>query len=114
MSMLRGENQIEHFRQITEELTSRITAYKGVAGVVFIGGLARGFADKFSDVDIVAFLSNRDERLRRRIRDVGLGIQRQYGVDVDLEVHFLEDFKRWRWNEVDMWEFSRAEFVVSL
>jgi predicted nucleotidyltransferase len=111
MSRLRGENQIERFRCVAEELTSTIVGYEGVAGVVFIGGLVRGFADKFSDVDIVAFLSRRDERLRRQIRYVGRKGQRQYGVDVDLEVHFLEDFKKWKWDEVDKWEFSRAKIV---
>jgi predicted nucleotidyltransferase len=111
MSMLKGENQIERFRRVAEELTSRIVAFDGVAGIVFIGGLVRGFADKFSDVDIITFLSRRNDELRRQVRDVGWEGQKRYGVDVDLEVHFLEDFKRWKWREVDRWEFSRAEIV---
>lgn len=111
MGVLRGENRIERFRRVAEELTSKIVACEGVTGVVFIGGLVRGFMDRFSDVDIIAFLGRRDEGLRRRIRDVGLEGHKRYGVDVDLEVHFLEDFKRLRWCEVDRWEFSRAEIV---
>jgi predicted nucleotidyltransferase len=111
MSELKGENRIERFRRIAEELTSKIAAHKEVAGVVFIGGLARGFADRFSDVDIIAFLSKRDEQLRRQIRDIGLEEERQFNIDIDLEIHFLEDFRRWRWHEADMWEFSNAKIA---
>jgi predicted nucleotidyltransferase len=111
MVKLKGENQIRKFRQVAEGLVSKICSFEGVAGIVFIGGLVRGFADKFSDVDIIVFLSRRDEQVRRRIRGLGVDEQRRLGVDVDLEVHFLEDFERWKWDEVDKWEFSRAEIV---
>ncbi len=111
MVELKGENQIRKFRRVADGLVSKISSFEGVAGIVFIGGLVRGFADKFSDVDIIVFLSRRDERLRRRIRGLGLDEQRRLGVDVDLEVHFLADFRRWKWDEVDKWEFSRAEIV---
>jgi predicted nucleotidyltransferase len=108
---LKGENQVRKFRRVAEGLVSKISSFEGIVGIVFIGGLVRGFADKFSDVDIIVFLGRRDERLRRRIRDLGVGEQRRLGIDVDLEVHFLEDFRRWKWDEVDKWEFSRAEVV---
>jgi len=108
---LKGKNQIKRFRQVAEGLVSKIVLFEGVRGVVFIGGLVRGFADRFSDVDIIVFLSRRDERVRRKIRDLGADGQRRFGIDVDLEVHFLEDFKRWKWDEVDKWEFSRAEIA---
>ena len=111
MPKLKGKNQIRKFRQVAEALVSKISSFEGVAGVVFIGGLVRGFADRFSDVDIIVFLSRRDERLKRRIRGLGVDVQRRLGIDVDLEVHFLEDFRRWKWDEVDRWEFSRAEIV---
>jgi predicted nucleotidyltransferase len=111
VARLKGENQIKKFRRIAEELASKIVSFEGVAGVVFIGGLVRGFADKFSDVDVIVFLSGRDERLRKKIRELGVDRQRRLGVDVDLEVHFMGDFRRWKWSEVDRWEFSRAEIV---
>jgi len=108
MVKLKGENQIRKFRQVAEGLVSELVSFEGVTGIVFIGGLVRGFVDKFSDVDIIVFLSRRDEQVKRKIRDLGLDKQRRLGIDVDLEVHFLEDFKRWKWGEVDKWEFSRA------
>jgi predicted nucleotidyltransferase len=111
MVRLKGENQIKKFRQVAEGLISKIVSFEGVTGIVFIGGLVRGFVDKFSDLDIIVFLSKRDEHLRKQISDLGMDEQKRLGIDVDLEVHFLEDFKKWKWDEVDKWEFSRAEIV---
>ena len=111
MLNVKGKNQIRKFRRVAEGLTSNIAPYEGVAGIVFIGGLVRGFTDKFSDLDIIVFLNRKDEHLRRQIYDLGLDEEKRFGIDIDLEVHFLEDFKRLRWDEADKWEFSRAKIV---
>jgi predicted nucleotidyltransferase len=111
MVKLKGENRIRKFRRVAEGLVSKISSFEGVTGIVFIGGLVRGFADKFSDLDLIVFLSRKDDQVRRKIRDLGAGERRRLGIDVDLEVHFLEDFRRWKWDEVDKWEFSRVEIV---
>jgi len=108
---LKGENQIWKLRRVAEGFASKIASRKGVTGIVFIGGLARGFADKFSDLDIIVFLGRRDEQLRTRIYRLGLDEERRCGIEIDLEIHFLEDFRRWRWDEADKWEFSRAKIA---
>lgn len=84
---------------------------EGVSGIVFMGGLTRGFADEYSDVDIMVFLGKKDEGLRERIRKIGLDEKRRSGVDVDLEVHCLEDFGARNWSEITRWDFSRASVV---
>jgi predicted nucleotidyltransferase len=108
---LKGENRIRMFRRIAEQNAAKIASYKGVTGIVFTGGLVRGFMDKFSDLDIIVFLDRRDEKLRKRIYSLGLKEGKRSHIDIDLEVHFLEDFKKWKWDEVDKWEFSRAKIV---
>lgn len=108
---LKGENQIEMFRQVAERLVSKITAYKNVVGIIFLGGLIRGFVDKFSDLDITVFLSGKDERVPTQIYDLGLEERKRSAIDIDLEIHFLEDFKRRRWDEMDRWELSNAEIA---
>lgn len=62
MLNVKGKNQIRKFRRIAEGLTSNISPYEGVAGIVFVGGLVRGFTDKFSDLDIIVFLNRKDEQ----------------------------------------------------
>jgi len=108
---LKGKNQIKKFRRVAGGLASKISSLEGVAGIIFIGGLVRGFVDKFSDLDITVFLKRRDERLRRKVYGLGLDEERRFGVDIDLEIHFLRDFKRRKWDEADRREFSRAKIV---
>ncbi len=108
---LKGKNRIRQFRQVAERLASEISTHEGVAGIVFLGGLVRGFADKFSDLDITVFLSKKDEQLRMQIYNLGLDEKKRSCIDVDLEIHILEDFKRRKWSEKDRWNFSKAKIV---
>lgn len=108
---LEGKNRIREFRRIAKALVSKISKYDGVAGIAFIGGLVRGFADEYSDLDIIVLLSIRDEKLRKRLYKLSSSEAKRRKVDIDMEVHFLEDFKKRRWDEIDRWEFSRAEIV---
>jgi predicted nucleotidyltransferase len=111
MTKLQGKNHIRKFKQMAERLTSGVLAYRGVAGVIFVGGLVRGFADRYSDVDIVVLLNRRDEDLRKQLKKIGSNEQERSCVDVDLEVHFLEDFSTSKWDETTKWDFSQARIV---
>jgi predicted nucleotidyltransferase len=106
-----GKNQIKKFARVAGFLKSKIASFRGVAGIVFTGGLVRGFVDKYSDVDITVLLSEKNEVVRKNIRKIGKNEQRRSGVDVDLEVRFLEDFRTWRWDEMARWDFSHSEIV---
>jgi predicted nucleotidyltransferase len=108
---LRGENQIGRFQKVAEELTSKLALCKGVEGIVFIGGLIRGFVDKFSDLDVIVLLDRQDEDLRRRIYRIGLDEKHCSGIEPDLEVHSLEDFRKMKLGEPEKWELSRANVV---
>ncbi len=111
MERLHGANQIHQFKKVADSLESKIASCEGVAGIAFMGGLVRGFADKYSDVDIIVLLSRKDESLRKAIREMASDEQKRSSVDVDLEVHFLEDFKNKKWNEMARWDFSHAKIV---
>jgi predicted nucleotidyltransferase len=111
MNRLKGKNQIKKFRQIAKQLAIKISLLEDVSGIAFIGGLVRGFADKFSDIDIIVFTNKKHDRLREQIYSLGAEIERQFSIDLDLEIHLLEDFKKWRWDEIDKWEFSKAKIV---
>jgi len=108
---LRGENRIKTFRKIARKLASQISNHKGVVGIAFLGGLSRGFADKFSDIDIVVLLAARKQPLRKQLYDLSSAMQKRFNTDIDLEVHFLEDFRKQKWDEIDRWEFSKAKIV---
>jgi len=108
---LNGKNEIDRFRNVAKQVALQVSPLKGVAGIIFIGGLVRGFADRSSDVDVTVFLSKPDEDLKRHIRKIGLNESRNSGLDLDLEIHVLSDFFKRKWDETSMWEFRRAEIV---
>lgn len=108
---LKGKNKIIKFQKVAERLLSKIVIQKNVAGVVFLGGLARGFVDDSSDLDVMVFLSETDEDQRKRLRKIGLAEQKDSKVDIDLEVHQINVFRKWHWDEIDRWDFSTAKIV---
>ncbi len=111
MMRLNGQHCIEKFRGIAEELVSKIVENDDVAGIVLAGGLERGFTDKYSDVDILVFLRKKSQVLRNRILKLGSEMQKQSGVDVDAEVHFLDDFKKRKASEMQKWDLSHMLIV---
>ena len=114
MAKLKGKNQIRKFRQVAERLVSEISSLEGVTGIVFSGSLVRGFADRFSDIDIMVFLSKNDEPLRMQIRNIGLNEEKHSGIETDLMIHFLKDFKREKWDEIDKWSSLKLRLFLTL
>jgi predicted nucleotidyltransferase len=114
MDKLKGKNEIGRFKQIAEKLCSQLSSIEGVVGIVFVGGLARGFADRFSDVDIDVYLRKKDRKLRETIRKMGADEQKRSGIDVDLSTYFVDEFGKRRWTEIDRWDYSHALIVYDL
>jgi predicted nucleotidyltransferase len=111
MQELEGENLIEEYMRIAERVKSKILSIKGVSGIVYAGGLVRGFADRYSDVDIIVFLSSRKRELRERIKKIGADEQKDSKVDIDLEIHYLADFAKRRMDEIIKWDYSKSRIV---
>jgi predicted nucleotidyltransferase len=114
MDKLKGKNEIGRFKQIAEKLCSQLSSIEGVVGIVFMGGLARGFADRFSDVDIDVYLSKKDRKSRETIRKMGADEQKRSGIDVDLSTYFIDEFGKRRWTEIERWDYSHALIVHDL
>lgn len=114
MGTLKGKNEIKMFRQVAEKIKGKLVENEGVVGIIFIGGLTRGFADEYSDVDIIVLTSRKSKILMEKIRQIADQEHNLSGLDIDLEAHFLEDFARSRWDEMDKWDFSHAEIVYDV
>jgi predicted nucleotidyltransferase len=108
---LKGRNRIGYFRKVAAEFASKIRVHDGVAGILFIGGLVRGFADEFSDLDIVVFLKGKNEGLKKRLIELWLEAEHRHNIEIDFEIHFIEDFMRLALDEADKWEFSKAKII---
>ena len=108
---LSGTNRIREFRQVAEKLTAQITDNQNVIGIVFIGGLARGFVDQSSDLDGMVFLDDKNEALEKHIREIVESKSKKFNIEIDLEIHLLDNFKKHKWNEIEKWDFSHAEIA---
>ncbi len=111
MAKLKGINRIRKFRRTADKLVSKISSLEGISGIALIGGLTRGFTDKFSDLDVVVFLNEDDDHLKTQVHNARLDEEKRSGIEIDLEMHLVEHFKAWNWDEIDKREFSRAEIV---
>ncbi|RDE12717.1 MAG: hypothetical protein C4K47_07315 [Candidatus Thorarchaeota archaeon] len=111
MIHLAGKNMISVFQKSAGSIVSQVSVLDGIAGIVLLGGLTRGFADKHSDLDIMVFLTEANGGLRSAIRRIANDEQKKTGTEVDLEIHPLEGFERRRWTEVDRWDFCSAKVV---
>jgi predicted nucleotidyltransferase len=111
MESLKGENLIEQYERIAEQVRSRIVSVKGVSGILYTGALVRGFADRHSDVDLIVFLQKGKGELKQRIRKIGADEQQKWKIEIDLEVHYIEDFEKRVMTEINMWDYSRSKIV---
>lgn len=111
-SGLRGSaNRYRELRPVAVDLSRRIASREGVEGVMFMGGLARGYLDDWSDADIVVLLSKSSPRSRAVIQEMGRADSPHLGGDVDLEVHTLRGYRRLERDDNRRWECSHAEVV---
>lgn len=110
MAELKGENLLNQFEPVSERLVSEISSVKGVSGIILLGGLARKFIDKFSDIDITVLLETPSDPLKRRIWKI-CAEEKSNGADIDLEIYSPADFKAKAWDDMDRWEYSHAKVV---
>lgn len=110
-SMWKGD--VEWTMRATETadaLTARLRGMPEVAAVIYIGGLARGRMDHFSDLDIIALLYEESRSARDGIasfvKDASEG-----RLDIDLEVHTLEHFAAHERNEIFRWDLSHCRLA---
>jgi len=110
---LQGENQIEKFRQVAENLVSIIATHEDVIGIIFLGALVREFADETSDLDITVFLRKKDESRRLQIQQLALNEVKRSGIDdLDIMIEPLEDLEKREWDETEKWDFSKTAKIV--
>jgi predicted nucleotidyltransferase len=88
---------------VAKEFASKLKR-KGVVGIVFLGGIARGYFDKFSDIDIIVF-KKKKAKLGMKPED-----EIEYkGFKIDYEITDYEDSVKSEWETVKKWTFSTAK-----
>lgn len=109
---LNSENIIEKLLQALEEELSKFKAIEGIIGITLNGGLARGYADKFSEIDIVIYLDkNHYEEWQKGNSPIPLGIVKINGYLYDIKTMVLEDEKVNSWDNISLWDLSYCKVL---
>jgi len=114
MNGFKTENLSEKYLKIAEKFIGKLKTYPEVIGIIITGGLARGFVDKYSDIDIEFFLHKDDflkwnkkppvKTYRRTINGVFLEVEiEQINFD-DVSVDKNGDF----WSIEGRWDKQNA------
>lgn len=90
---LRGRNLHRIHLRTAKSIAKQLSEDKRVEGVIFLGGLTRGFADLYSDIDIAVLVRGNEGSLRRSIERMSRAESLRTGFDMDLEVHSVEGFR---------------------
>lgn len=105
-------NQQTRLRRHLEGVLPRLIALPGVIGITLSGGLARGFADELSEIDLTLYLETGTYVAWERGQSpIPQGIAMLDGMLYDLKaVDYATEADR-EWAQVDCWDFSYAEIL---
>jgi predicted nucleotidyltransferase len=98
-----------YFRQ-AQEFAGRFAVCDGVAGVLLTGGVARGYADHFSELDLAVYLTRPhfEAWTQRGLASFPEGDSWLDGWHVDFDYFCYEDEVEAEWEPVKRWDRSYA------
>jgi len=98
-----------YFHQ-AQAFADRFATYEGVAGVLLTGGVARGYADHFSELDLVIYLTlpHFEDWTRRGLAPSPEGDSCMDGWHVDFDYLCYEDESEAEWEHIKRWDRSYA------
>lgn len=104
MINLNGKNLAKLHRIFADEYIKNLSQKKDVIGIVILGGAARGYADKYSDVDIAIFTNNEKIKLPR-------GERMFSDHDIDQMIFHLPSWKKVDWSDAMRQAFEEGVIV---
>jgi hypothetical protein len=105
-----SSNLYGSFVQQAEELANRFSGYDGVVGVLLTGGVARGYADHFSELDLAIYLKQCrfEEWTFSGWAPFPEGDSLLDGCHVDIDYMCYEQELKEDWEHIKRWDRSYA------
>lgn len=75
----------------------------GLVGIVFLGAIARGYFDKYADIDISIL-----KRKNSKMKTIPVEYVQFRGYEIDYAVNNFEDASKTEWTMAGRWAHSRA------
>lgn len=106
-------NRHAEFMASAKLVTDFAADLAAVEAVVLLGGLARGYCDDSSDLDMSVIVSDADPmRWRREFAQLAKEIESGSGIDTDIEVHSFDDFYSQEWGEIERFTFHGCRLAL--
>jgi len=107
----KAPNRVEEFRRAAETIGDKIASIDGVVGVLATGGIARGYCDDISDLDLVVFTE--DERTDDIASYIAIGMLMHKNISLDTPVESYRtaleaDVPSEYWSQVVRWDREQA------
>ncbi len=109
---VRSENRIDEFRKKLERILPILEGVDDLVGITLDGGMARGFVDELSQIDVTLFLG-RDgfRRLEEGRFPISTGITGMEGQLCDIKAVDFEHEMNRGWAPMELWNLSNAEIL---
>ena len=103
-------NEYETYSRQAQVFGERFAGFEGVVGVLLTGGVARGYADHFSELDLAVYLTrfHFEDWTRRGLAPFPEGDSCVEGWHVDFDYLCYEDEMAGEWEHVKRWDRSYA------
>jgi predicted nucleotidyltransferase len=101
-------NRIQEFRIIAMQIEQQALGFEEVEAVILLGGLARGYTDDSSDLDISIIARGDIASLRREFDRINKETTERTGIHTDIEVHAFDEFALQMWGEIERFTFSNC------
>ncbi len=109
---LNSNNIIDDLLGVLNLEIDRLKLIDGVAGITLNGGLARGYADHLSEIDIVIYLEKRCfENWQKAKTPFPLGIVKLSGYLYDIKIADFEYEEKREWDSVSLWDLSYSKIL---
>lgn len=106
------ENRVNEFRAELARQLPNFTVLPGVLGVTLNGGVARGYADQYSEIDLTLFLETSAYCQWQQGRaPITLGICKMDGWLYDIKVVDYYQERERTWDMVELWDLSYAQIL---
>jgi predicted nucleotidyltransferase len=107
----RNENRRDEFLRAAEAISKKISTIEGVVGILATGGIARGYCDDYSDLDLIVYTN--EEKVVEIGSDIAVGwlMYKDIGLDTPVESYekaLQADSPSDYWSQVMRWDRQNA------
>lgn len=109
-----GTNVNRMFRKAARVISGKIATIEGVIGIVAVGGVARGYSDEYSDLDLIVYADR--TAVRSIATYIAVGFLAHKGVSFDTPVESYQAVRRRRvpsdyWCQELRWTLAEGDIM---